>query len=314
MPNGQIYFLNGPSFTTTTAVFLNSDLSVCAPDGYYTDGLVVRQQVDCVLLPVIPCPSCATDCPIDYGQGVLDPEGAYKISFDSGTSLGAIIIMFNPKKYLDGIKVEYNGLTYNSVSSTMFGYLSAPSGLATFLGNDANITPEGCQLDGETFVLDEYIYNGSSNTFDASGITNTITVDASQNLLTADDPANCYLVIPKTTATPSVVNITIYSICGKGDWELYAECPQILGTFFASIKQSEVIYPESCTIPTTQPYFIVYVNGTEDALDLYDWVFKDQYGAVVLDDGYYRCDVLASGDDTFRVENGVIAELLTVCS
>lgn len=310
---GQIYFLNGPSFSTATSIFIDSSLSTCAPDGYYTDGIIVRQQVDCVLLPAEICPSCAGDCPITILHGESGyPLGVYKVSIDSGASIGAIVIRFNPNKHFNGFKATFNSLVYNSFSSTSDGYLSAPSGLATFVGNDDDVFPEGCQLDGETFVLDEYIYNGS--TFDSTANTDTINVVASQNKLLPGFESDCYLVIPKTTATPSIINIEIYSTCIDGDFELDVSCPDMLPSFKASIKQDELTSPESCEIAINQDYFVSYVNGTTGALDLYDWVFKDQYGAIVLDDGYYRCDDIGSGDDTFRVENGVIVELLTICS
>lgn len=310
---GQVYFLNGPSFSTTTSIFLDSDLSICAPDGYYTDGIIVRRQIDCVLYPAEECPDCATDCPIDSipVERISFPVAEYKVSFDAGSAIGAIVIIFDPAKYFDGIKIEYNSLTYNAISCENYGYLAAPSGLATFVGDDAYLTPEGCQLDGETFILDEYTFDGI--TFNSTGNTDTITVDASQNKLTASNPGNCYIVIPKTTATPSVINATIYSTCTESDFGFYAACPSILPSVMASIKQLEVTYPASCTIAINQTYFYVHVNGSGGALDLYDWVFQDQYGAVPLADGYYRCDDLVS-DDTFRIENGVIVELLTVCS
>lgn len=309
---GQIYFLNGPSFSTATSVFLDSALSNCAPDGYYTDGLIVRQQIGCVLLPAETCPSCAGDCPVNINQAEAGyPLGSYKVSLDSGSTIGAIVVRFKPLKSFDGFKVEYNSLTYNSFSSEMYGYLSAPSGLSTFVGDDAYISPEGCQLDGETFTLDEYVYNGY--TFNSTGNTDTINVLASQNKLTSSNPENCYIVIPKTTVTPSIVDVTIYCTCEDADFELEVSCPSILPSFNASISQAEVTYPESCDIATDQTYFVSFVNGSTGFLDIYDWVFKDQYGAIVLDDGYYRCNELVSGD-TFRVENGVITELLTVCS
>ncbi len=52
------YYLNGPSLGSSTAVFTDVDLTVCAPDGFYSDGTISREQVNCVLLPQQVCPNC----------------------------------------------------------------------------------------------------------------------------------------------------------------------------------------------------------------------------------------------------------------
>lgn len=52
------YYLNAPSLGSATAVFLDDELSECAPNGFYSNGVIVRQQVGCVLLPQQNCPSC----------------------------------------------------------------------------------------------------------------------------------------------------------------------------------------------------------------------------------------------------------------
>jgi hypothetical protein len=58
MAVSSTYYLNGPSLGSATAVFLNAALTVCATDGFYSDGVIVRELVDCVLLPQQTCPSC----------------------------------------------------------------------------------------------------------------------------------------------------------------------------------------------------------------------------------------------------------------
>lgn len=56
-----IYYLDGPSLASSTAVYDDADLTTCAADGWYSDGLISRQQVDCVLLAEVSC-----DAPIPY--------------------------------------------------------------------------------------------------------------------------------------------------------------------------------------------------------------------------------------------------------
>lgn len=68
------YYLNAPSLGSATSVFTNEGLSTFAPDGFYSNGVIVREQVSGVLLPQQTCPSCATyDCVtgecVDPGDG-----------------------------------------------------------------------------------------------------------------------------------------------------------------------------------------------------------------------------------------------------
>jgi hypothetical protein len=58
MPITTNYYLNGPTLSTATAVFTDATLLTCASDGYYSDTIVRRRQVGCVLQVAQTCPSC----------------------------------------------------------------------------------------------------------------------------------------------------------------------------------------------------------------------------------------------------------------
>jgi len=60
MPIRQPFFLNANSFYSATAVFLDAALTICAPNGFYSDGNIFRELVDCVLLPLQQCPNCCS--------------------------------------------------------------------------------------------------------------------------------------------------------------------------------------------------------------------------------------------------------------
>lgn len=70
------YYINGPSIGSATAVFTDSSLLICAPDGFYSDGVISREQVDCVLLPQQTCPSCVVSYPHSLGYSEIDCAGA----------------------------------------------------------------------------------------------------------------------------------------------------------------------------------------------------------------------------------------------
>lgn len=52
------YYLNNSTLSTATCVYDDSDMSIISPDGWYADGVIVRQQISGVLQPVEPCPLC----------------------------------------------------------------------------------------------------------------------------------------------------------------------------------------------------------------------------------------------------------------
>lgn len=58
MATSSTYYLNGPSLGSSTAVFLDAALTTLSPDGFYSDGIIVREQVGGVLLPQQTCDSC----------------------------------------------------------------------------------------------------------------------------------------------------------------------------------------------------------------------------------------------------------------
>lgn len=57
MAISSTYYLNAPSLGSATAVFSNSTLTTLAADGFYSDGVISREQVDGVLLPQQDCTS-----------------------------------------------------------------------------------------------------------------------------------------------------------------------------------------------------------------------------------------------------------------
>jgi|TARA_R100000482_G_scaffold38848_1_gene13269 hypothetical protein len=58
---GTFYF-DSNSFATATALFTDAALTQCAPDGFYSDSIISRQQVNCVLQVAETC-NCAGPTP-----------------------------------------------------------------------------------------------------------------------------------------------------------------------------------------------------------------------------------------------------------
>lgn len=74
MAVNSTYYLNAADLTTATAVYLDALLVNIAPDGFYKEGTVVRQQLGGVLLDIETCPTCFTESAMRSEIGVADPE------------------------------------------------------------------------------------------------------------------------------------------------------------------------------------------------------------------------------------------------
>lgn len=310
-----VYFINGTSLSDSTAVFLDSDHLTCAPDGYYSDGVVIRQQIGCVLLAGIPCPSCISKC----GQTEIVSDGdtaLYSLSIDTGMAAGAVLIKFNPGNSPDtpaGIIADMNGNNYNELSSPSFGRLFGTINQPTFIGNTTSqLACPGGSVIGGPYTLNKLKWNGTS--FISETGTQTITVTSGNTDLTAGDPGSCVMVIPKLITGTSIVNVSIYGVCLNVYFNLEVNCPILLPSFKAS-TQFFVINPAYCDALIKSTYYVAKVNNTNPYpyLELYDWVFQDPYGQTKVPDGYYKTNNLYGPYDTILVVNGVITNISSQC-
>jgi hypothetical protein len=305
MAISSTYYLNGPSLSSSTTIYSDSSLTTIAPDGFYSDGVISREQVSGILLPAVPCGTCGTPC-----GGTINGSGAqgiYLLNLDAGSAVsdvGAVIIRFNPQSVPDGIRVNYNGNIYNKLSSPVDGVHQStdPNGF-TVVGALAS----DCGLTGNTTnypTIAEFLYVGSS--FVATGNTQNITIAPGDvSLGSGSVPGNCVMVIPKVNATPSLFNFEMIGPCGGTAWGISIDCPVLLPSFSSSTEYGSASIP--CAEPLTQTYYFAKVHIIADTyVGLYDYVFQDAYGAIPLPDGYYLTDNVSSPNKVLQVQNGVV--------
>jgi len=307
MPIFQSYYLNGVDLASSTAVFLDPLMTICAPDGFYSDGLIVREQVGCSLRTAASCGECGLSC--GEFEGVSGGDGIYILNVDLGTATGAVIVTFYPNNTPDGIKAEYNGLIYNSVSSPVDGYHAAPTNLPVYVGDSTF----DCGLaSGSPYVLTEYENNGFA--FNPTGNTPTVTVLPTQVSLTSvADPLGCVMVIPKPFSIPTGLQVVMYGICAGSTYNVSVACPERLRGFYSTEEGGGT--GETCGLDTDQTYYSAPVNGDGVTLGLFDWVFSDYDGLNILPDGYYTAPIHCPAPyDSYQVENGVIKKFWTLCS
>lgn len=314
MPTPLPYFLDGTSLVDSTAVYSNSALTIPAADGYYSDGINIREQLLGVLLPIQPCPSCGFPCSVD-GSLLGGDEGEYRMTFDTGAlpaTTGAIVIRFRVGNLPDGMIVNYDGNVYNEFSSPFFGYLAGAPGGPTYLGNSAPPIPP-CTLLGP-HTLNVFDWNGS--TFIPSGGTNTINVVAGELALTAgapDDATNWnILVVPKTAASPSTISLTVYAVCPSTSFLFSVTCAGQIKKIYASTR-FETITESYCDALLLNSLYPVRVTGVAPYLGLYDWIFTDENGQNKAADGYYKTNNVVAPNDTIQVQDGVIIAITNEC-
>jgi hypothetical protein len=306
MATSSTYFLNAPSLASSTSVFTDDELSILAADGFYSDGVISREQVDGVLLPQQTCPSCATPCGTTINAS--GTQGIYLLDLDTGSTsgdVGAVIVRFNPYGVPDGIRGILGSETYNKLVSSVDGlHQSTNAGSLTFIGG---VTAD-CGISGTTYpALLEYSYNGTS--FVATGGTQSVTVDAGDVSLGLSAPGNTLMVIPKVTPTPSIINFEIVGPCSGTAWEMSVACPVLLTGFSSSVSAltSEAV----CELTETTTYYNASLANTPGTVSLYDLVFADAYGLTQLPIGFYLASgSITGGNDWFQVDsNGVVVAI-----
>lgn len=141
MATSSTFYLNGPSLGSSTAVFTDSNLSICAIDGFYSDGIIARQQVGCVLLPQQTCPSCAEDLTINSS---IPAEGAGTLDFIGGQPGEVLTLDF----------IIYSGGADPDFFSLDFGF---PVGVASL--DPLHLTRTGTvTLDGSGNATSSYLF------------------------------------------------------------------------------------------------------------------------------------------------------------
>jgi hypothetical protein len=315
MPIPQIFYLNAPSLGSATAVFFDAALTVCADDGYYSDGLITREQVGCSLLPQQSCPSCGTACSPLFNVITNSQKGIYNIDVNTGTNatdVGAIIIEFYPNSIPNGISVDFNGNYYNEVSSETFGYLAASTiSDFTYLGDAA----DNCGFVGSSSFddFDVYGYDYNTSTFIGTGGTLSVSSGPTSDQLTLASPDKCIMVIPKLDNSFNSMTIRIITPCepDSDGSNISVSCPALLRSFTGSTEENDDII--RCALPTNVTYYVAPVNGVNPYLGLADWIFTDAYGENKLADGIYKTNFLTLPNDTIEVQDGVIISISQTC-
>lgn len=327
------YCFDGLNFSQASALYTDSTLTTLSPDGWYSQGNIIRQQLNGVLLNAQPCGTCLVAC----GSGVdasFSSNGFFSADIDLANDTGAVILYFYMGSSIpDGVLTTYNGSTYNRLtcegnhntytivdgSNTQVDYSginNQGTGRITYVGNSNtsllsdspyNTTPSGTCTSGDK--PQNYTYTGSS--YVAQGTYETVTVASNEIGVNPGGASRVFtMVVPKTSASPSTINLLIGApMCGTFfRWEV--DCPVALPSFTASAAQSTT----ACAASTTTYYFARNATGTSSAFvvdtnttpNVGNWVFSDANGSTYLNDTSTIQYYIIGNTTAIGVRNGVV--------
>ena len=298
------YYLDAPSLGSASVIYANSSLSVIAADGFYSDGVIVREQVSGALLPQVSCPTCATPC--GGAISASGQQGVYYLDIDLGTDVGAVVISFDPYSVPDGIQATFNSVVYNGLSSPSFGWLQGSPSLPTYIGD----TGANCGLP-TSGAIDLPVFDYQGGVFVDTGDSEAVSVLSGQLDLTSSAPGASIMVVPKTQPTPSILTLKMIGPCAGTAFAVTVACPVSLAvidcsTMFASSGLA-------CLAPIGQTYYLANVTGTAGVITVNDLVFQDAFGQTKLAAGYYRTSD-AGANTWFQVDANGVVIALGVCS
>lgn len=329
MPSQAPFFLDAPTLQQATSAYTNNGLTEKAPDGYYSDGVVIRRLYNgkfITLENIPPCnPPCNPPMPITtLSNGVFDMAIH---TGKTGSDIGAIVIKFTLQEgtfdnaVSVGLEAEINGVDYYKVVNENYGVLTVGGGhndpIIRWI--DYNALSAACYPDPTNYYSGD-IYDWNAYTFVNSAVSLSYTVDDTDvNVYIGTNPGTFFMVVPKISPLPELLNIRAYIPCYDGLVNIQTLCPTLLPSVPISVKVTNpsANLTEYCALALDQS--IYYVKTKDDYpgfIEVNTMVFKDQFGQVELENGYYKISPFftSSGiDDTIYVAQGVVTAITQFC-
>jgi len=156
MAINSTFFLNAANLSLATSVYLNSTLSNLAPDGFYSDGTITREQSGGLLLAAAPCPTCELQTTCFEGiwefEDPAHPNGGTitYINVD-GELVTQIGIWLGDVAVIEHLEI----ISFVGVSESDCGSIELDLSYRTLGANDVENICE------DTFFTDFYIYGNA---------------------------------------------------------------------------------------------------------------------------------------------------------
>ena len=307
------YYINGTTLANSTAVFDDAAMTVCAVDGFYSDGTITREQVSCSLLPAIQCPSCNLLCGSSSLGVNISNSGYFTIDADTGTTIsdvGAVLIYFQSSNVPDGIRVQkgstyYNEMTAASGTTVYYAASANPNGF-TYTGTTGSTGTCDPNFGVSTINVTSPNYDYVGGVMIPTGGNTTLQIQSTDVVL--DAYTGFYMmVVPKTIAFDNVLDIEIHSPCTSSQWNIKVKCPVLL----TGVPTTTISDCAETSFPLT------YYNAPIDEVSfgeptVGDFIFTDAYGENKVAAGNYTINPPSNKQLMTVDANGVITSL-TIC-
>jgi hypothetical protein len=264
---------------------------------------------------LLPCGSL-----VSVGSGGV---GQYTIESNAGTTVGAVIVRFDPWSWPDRCTWTYGTLSASEYSSPNVGYMQGAIGTASSGGDITICNPimtNGNGSNGLTYPGNQFTYQ-PNGTFSNQGalpggmgpyadyLNGGVTLITNPLLV----PGWCMMVIPKTDPTITNVTCVIDGPCGGSSgtvWDWTIACPVDL-----SVKDRGDL-GGTCQVYTTVFYTASphTTDGLSPAnLQVHDWVFTDKNGEFPLLAGDYPARFPGGPHKIMTVSDDGVITALVAC-
>tara|TARA_R100000935_G_scaffold14394_1_gene28885 strand:+ start:1487 stop:2776 length:1290 start_codon:yes stop_codon:yes gene_type:complete len=333
------FCFDGEDFSQASGLYTDNTLSTPAADGFYAQGLIVRQQLSGVLLNAQNCGACLVECGSGVSENINAQNGLFDANINVANSTGAVILRFYMGSGLpDGVIAQFNSVNYNrltaknnhngvillngaSVQVDYAGINNQGTNLPTYVGNQFSAllsnSPYSSAASCPTASGSPANFSLISGTYVDQGTTTAVTVTSDSIGFSSDSSSITSpvfsMVVPKTVATPTVLNLKIFApICNTAFvWEI--DCPISLSSFSASGSANDF----SCSAATTTYYFLQNATGTTAPFtvdtntipEIGNFVFSDANGTSYLNDSSVIKYYIIANTTYIGVRNGVVVSL-----
>jgi hypothetical protein len=323
------YYIDASNFVNATTIYSDAALTTPAPDGVYQFDGSRRTLTSGVLGSIFFCSSCCSGCSSSYVYNIPGTKNQYyEVCVDVGTDIGtAIVAKFkftsSSPQYLGypiGMAVEYAALNKIGVVSNRFGYL--PEFYSGYTSGSA-IIPTASELSDESpYSLDRNVWQPTTSTFVSSATTQSATVLSSGVNVTANNPDECYLLVPKSTS--QTATIKVYSPHrladpNAGGCDITMPCPTILPSVRVTTAQANVA--DACAAAGSEEmgsYYVMRVNSATGNPKVFDRIYQDAGGVTLAAAGYYgminSTTGAASAYSVMRVDSDGIVQAVIICA
>ena len=325
------FFIDSSSIKTAYAAYTDINMTTPAPDGWYSNCGVSRQQSGGrFVTPGLSCEdaSCVLQCAVTGGVSVVFNAAAgprwYKYDIDLGTATGAVridmvrsgaggtefgmIYELGDRVYPDILPSGYQPDFLRSVQRSY-------NSIGAFNFTNILITAGGgsCAPVANTNI--NVYKRNATGVFASGGLTQRYRGPLMSNspVLTTN-PIVQY--IPKADSYYNILNVNLIQFCitASSNWTIRTYCPVKLQFYKRSVAFSTPIGAGSCAaIATNNLWYLGRVRNPDptwpNAPQVDDFAFADENSVNFLPDGFYKVPTQnVSGNNPHQIEvvNGII--------